>query len=36
MFNLDKFSEILKKINGSYDTMSEFGKAASFDRTYIS
>lgn len=36
MFNQDLFSNILKKINDTYDTMSEFGKNASFDRTYIS
>lgn len=36
MFNLNKFSEILRKINDSYDTMSDFGKNASFDRSYIS
>lgn len=36
MFNQDKFANILKKINESYDTMTDFGKSASFDRTYIS
>lgn len=36
MFDIDKFSSILENINLKYDTMSEFGKKASFDRTYIS
>lgn len=36
MFNQDEFSNILSKINSTYDTMTEFGKKASFDRTYIS
>lgn len=36
MFDIDKFSSILKNINSKYDTMSEFGKKANFDRTYIS
>lgn len=36
MFNQDKFANILEKINKTYDTMTDFGKNASFDRTYIS
>lgn len=36
MFNQDKFANILKKINENYNTMTDFGKSASFDRTYIS
>lgn len=36
MFNQDKFANILKEINETYDTMTDFGKSASFDRTYIS
>lgn len=36
MFNKDDFSNILIKINNTYDTMTEFGEKASFDRTYIS
>lgn len=36
MFNQDKFSNILSKINSTYSTMTEFGQKASFDRTYIS
>lgn len=36
MFDQDKFANILKKINSTYATMTDFGKNASFDRTYIS
>ena len=36
MFDKEKFSIILEKINKTYPTMTEFGKRASFDRTYIS
>ena len=36
MFNQDKFSKILNKINSTYSTMTDFGNKASFDRTYIS
>lgn len=36
MFNKNKFADILKKINETYDTMTEFAQKASFDRTYIS
>lgn len=36
MFNKETFSNILKKINASYETMTEFAKKAEFDRTYIS
>ncbi len=36
MFNQDEFSNILNKINSTYSTMTDFGKKASFDRTYIS
>lgn len=36
MFNQDNFANILKRINETYDTMTDFGKSASFDRTYIS
>ena len=36
MFNKIEFSNILKRINSTYDTMSEFASRASFDRTYIS
>ena len=36
MFNQDKFSNILSKINSTYTTMTDFGNKASFDRTYIS
>lgn len=36
MFDQDKFANILKKINENYNTMTDFGKSASFDRTYIS
>lgn len=36
MFDKNKFSCILKKINETYNTMTEFAQKASFDRTYIS
>lgn len=36
MFNKKTFSDILKKINHTYDTMTDFAKKADFDRTYIS
>lgn len=36
MFDQNKFANILKKINDNYSTMTDFGKNASFDRTYIS
>lgn len=36
MFNKNKFAIILNKINSTYDTMTDFAKNASFDRTYIS
>lgn len=36
MFDKEKFSNTLKKINDTYDTMSDFAKKACFDRTYIS
>lgn len=36
MFNQDEFANILNKINSTYSTMTDFGKKASFDRTYIS
>lgn len=36
MFNKDLFSNILKKINDEYPSMTEFAKAASLDRSYIS
>ena len=36
MFNQNKFSNILSQINSTYSTMTDFGKKASFDRTYIS
>lgn len=36
MFNKKEFSIILKKINSTYNTMTEFAQKASFDRTYIS
>lgn len=36
MFNQYYFAYILKQINNSYDTMTDFGKSAAFDRTYIS
>lgn len=36
MFDKDLFCEILKKINNEYDSMTEFAKAASLDRSYIS
>ena len=36
MFDQNKFASILKEINETYNTMTDFGKSASFDRTYIS
>ena len=36
MFDKEKFSNILKKINNEYNNMSEFAKKANFDRSYIS
>lgn len=36
MFNKEKFSNILNRINSTYNTMTDFAKKASFDRTYIS
>lgn len=36
MFNKEKFSNILSKINNEYNNMSEFANTANFDRTYIS
>lgn len=36
MFNKDLFSDVLKKINSNYETMTEFSKKADLDRTYIS
>lgn len=36
MFDQSEFANILQKINLTYDTMSDFGKRANFDRTYIS
>lgn len=36
MFNKYLFSNILNKINSNYDSMTEFGKKANLDRTYIS
>lgn len=36
MFDKNKFANILSEINSTYNTMSDFGKKASFDRTYIS
>lgn len=36
MFNKEKFSSILKEINSTYSSMTEFAQKASFDRTYIS
>lgn len=36
MFDIDKFSSILENINSKYDTMTDFARKASFDRTYIS
>ena len=36
MFKKDLFANILSKINTTYDSMSEFGKIADLDRSYIS
>ena len=36
MFDKKEFSDILKKINSTYNSMTEFAQKASFDRTYIS
>lgn len=36
MFNKEKFSNILAKINETYSSMTEFAQKADFDRTYIS
>lgn len=36
MFNKEKFSNILSKINDTYSSMTEFAQKADFDRTYIS
>lgn len=36
MFDKIKFSNILKQINETYNSMTEFAQKASFDRTYIS
>lgn len=36
MFDKDLFSNILKKINDEYSSMTEFAKKASLDRSYIS
>lgn len=36
MFDKNKFSKILKQINETYNSMTEFAQKASFDRTYIS
>lgn len=36
MFNKELFSAILSKINSTYDSMTEFGKKAGLDRSYIS
>lgn len=36
MFDKNKFSKILKQINETYDSMTEFAQKASFDRSYIS
>jgi len=36
MFNKKDFSMVLKRINDTYDSMTDFAKKASFDRTYIS
>lgn len=36
MFNKEKFSDILSKINKTYNSMTEFAQKADFDRTYIS
>lgn len=36
MFDKKEFADILKKINSTYSTMTEFAQKACFDRTYIS
>lgn len=36
MFDKDKFSKILREIISQYDSISEFTKESSLDRTYIS
>lgn len=36
MFNKAEFSKILSNINSTYSSMSEFARAAEFDRAYIS
>lgn len=36
MFNKENFSRILREINSTYSSMTEFAQKASFDRTYIS
>lgn len=36
MFNKSEFSHTLSRINDTYNTMTDFAKKASFDRTYIS
>lgn len=36
MFDKIKFAQVLKNINDTYSTMTEFAKNADFDRTYIS
>ncbi len=36
MFNKENFSSILREINSTYSSMTEFAQKASFDRTYIS
>lgn len=36
MFNKEKFSILLSKINNEYPSMTEFAKKASLDRSYIS
>ena len=36
MFDKETFSNVLKKINSTYSTMTEFAQKADFDRTYIS
>lgn len=36
MFKKEEFSKILREINSTYNSMTEFAQKASFDRTYIS
>lgn len=36
MFKKNDFANILKEINSNYDSMTNFAKKASFDRSYIS